>query len=226
MNDDGQIMLEVFGRSRIYELRERFGFITALVNEMNLCGIEKDARQRLSVSPLQRESLPCTDPVNHSVYKVHRIHNPLCLLSSIEMRTDEVPEGEDSLERYLYVSENGVEEVIKEENSVYQVYSISYSSIVGFYQAITNGTIFYMQFQSKGFLRLLAFSCDQRDDLFCLLYSVLSPSLPAGYPFLPNPALRFHGTTDNVTDIGNTYFPSYFFNFIVVSIQFKRIFMK
>lgn len=209
MNDDGQIMLEVFGRSRLYELRERFGFITALVNEMNLCGIEKDARQRLSESHLH-ESLPCTNPVSQSVYKVQRIHNPQCLLCSIEMPVDEVPKGEDSLERYLYVSENGIEEVIKRDASAYQVYSIPFSSVVGFYQSITNGTVFYIQFQSKGFLRLLAYSCDKRDDLFCLLYSVLSPSLPAGYPFLPNSALRFHGTTENITDIGNMYFPSYF----------------
>lgn len=203
MDTEGIVMLEIYKRKRYYRLKECFGFTTAVINEMNVCGIEKTIVQQ---SDLLYEELPVrpANDVNGIYFKVRRLHNPQIFLRSFTSPNETPMENETDEKAYsLCLTKEELIELIPGENEDKVLHVIPLSSIVGYYYNSKNSTDFYIQFQSEKYLRLLAFSCDNREYLFATLYTILAPSSPLIYQSLFNNSLLLRGTKDHVQDIGN-----------------------
>ena len=196
-------MLEIYHRKRYYKLKECYGFTSAVVQEMNVCGIEKIVVQQKDFSFGELPSKPANDP-NCVYFNVKRLHTPQNFLRSYSTPVETSMEDETGEKSYnLCLTKEELIELIPGDNEDKINYIIPYSSIVGYYYDSNNSTDFYIQFQSEKYLRLLAYSCDNREYLFATLHTILSPSSPLLYQSLFTNSLLLRGTKDHILDIGN-----------------------
>ena len=196
-------MLEIYHRKRYYKLKECYGFTCAVVKEMNVCGIEKLVVQQKDLSFRELPSNPANNS-NYIYFNVKRLHNPQSFLRSFSTPAETPIENENEEKSFsLCLTKEELIELIPGEKEDKINYIIPYSSIVGYYYNSNNSTDFYIQFQSEKYLRLLAYSCDNREYLFATLHTILSPSSPLLYQSLFNNSLLLRGTKDHIVDIGN-----------------------
>ena len=80
VNTSELVAISIRGDVRLYRLKERFGFVTALEKELKCCGVLVDTTKQCEQPPLP-EKVPISSPPCFS-YRVERLHCPLPALLS------------------------------------------------------------------------------------------------------------------------------------------------
>ena len=242
LNTEEMLALAIRGDWRVYRLKERFGFLTALEKESSLCGVTLDISKHADITSIIEEERIITAPPCF-VYKVRRMHNPLPLLLSrdtpslptytvkeeTEVFIDEdgnsINEDGNSIKenfveeetireetntsvnedrhtvsptRFLHLTESSIDEVVQTDHA-YLHRSIPYQDVLVITAEVTDATTLVIQFQRKDFLRVVAFSVENRADFLSSFYCFYSSA--AFHWTLVRTALRFRGTADHVEDI-------------------------
>ena len=104
LNTEEMLALAIRGDWRVYRLKERFGFLTALEKESSLCGVTLDISKHADITSIIEEERIITAPPCF-VYKVRRMHNPLPLLLSRD--TPSLPTYTVKEETEVFIDEDG-----------------------------------------------------------------------------------------------------------------------